>query len=403
MGEGEGAHYPGRYDLVVPCASRPGFSVILAEWIESCANQGVSELHFYLTELGIMHCGCDRCKNSSQYLLEAKACLKAWEIVRKKYPDFRIRILLSQGSYDSNEQILSAATDTAVRISYYSGSHTYTARREPMIYPLMGDFVKKGRWLGVYPSLTASYAYVSPWSGAQFIKYRMTEIVEKGLSSFSGFAPPDHVFFDFNITASAEWSWNAHGRTEREFAVSYATQRGLNNPEIYADWVLKLGEVGWNVYGSGGLTAFTKAVTYIKERKQPKLGQDLFLYFPTVQHIENDLSACKDAIKLAESLNEPAIMAETLTIYGYMRIIKAIYEIAGLVAGQNSLSEEQTLQLQSWLTELEEAEKQTSRAYYTWVNAVFPKWKGERRVLKTFDALKQLKYDISHAIELMGI
>jgi len=169
-GQGPHAHLPSRYDLVVPCASNAQFVQVLAEWLESCASQGVPDMNFYLTELEGMQCECELCKGQSQYVLEAKACVKAWEIARKKYPQLRIRILLSQGTYKVNDQLLAAAPQPEVCITYYSGTTTYTSSRDPMIYGLLADFAKRGRWLGCYPQLTASWRVACPWSGPQFMK-----------------------------------------------------------------------------------------------------------------------------------------------------------------------------------------------------------------------------------------
>lgn len=403
MGVGATAHYPTRYDLVVPCASQPDFVMILSQWLESCIKQGVPELNFYITELSGMQCNCDQCKNFSQYFLETKACVKAWEIAREKYPELRIRILTSQGSYSVNDQILAAAPEPEIRISYYSGSTTYTSRQEPMIYPLLADFVKEGRWLGIYPSLTASYAMANPWCAPQFIKFRMNEIVEKGLASFSGFAPPDPNFFDFNITAAAEWSWNSYGRSEKEFAAAFATQRGFTDPKKFADWAVMLGNVGWNVYGSGIPAAFRQIATMIKKRQPPVLGKGIFLYFPTLQHIDNDLATCIKAIKLAENLNDPATLAETWTIQGYLRMIKAIYYISDLLARHKELNANQIISLQTWFNELKFASKQTNDALNSWIQTVFPGWEPIPRTQKTFEVILSMIADFTILLEPFGI
>ena len=67
----------------------------------------------------------------------------------------------------------------------------------------------------------ASWRIVCPWSGPQFIKYRMTEFVDKNLKCLVGYATPNNRLYDFNVTAAAEWSWNAHGRDERAFATKF--------------------------------------------------------------------------------------------------------------------------------------------------------------------------------------
>lgn len=368
-------------DLVVPCASSPEFVKVLSEWLESAASQGVLDINIWLTEHGDMHCECDQCKDVSQYVLEAKACAKAWQIAHEKYPDLRIRILLTQGTYNVNDQILSAVPQPEIRITYYSGSWdrgTYTALREPIIYPLLTDFAKEGHWLGCYPTLSASFTYILPWCGPQFIKYRMTEFVDKGLTSFTGYVAysnNNNSFYDFNLAAAAEWSWNVHGRSEHEFAASWATQHGVTDPETFADWAVMLGPVSWDVYGSQVPHIWwgsTKTMAMFNKREQPMLGQGMFQYFPTLQHLDNDLAVCGKALKLAEYLGDQAIIAETRTIQGYLKMIKAIYIIADMVAGKKDLDNGQTLSLQTVFSELQNAELQTIDALSAWFDAIDP-------------------------------
>ena len=148
-----------------------------------------------------------------------------WEAAKRVKPDLRLRILLTQGSYQSNDQVL-AAVPPEVGITYYDGGRTYNSSREPMIYPLLVKYVRADRWLGCYPQLTASWGVVCPWSGPQFIKARMSEFAAKHLQCLCGYAWPSNRFYEFNVTAAAEWSWNVGGRSEREFSLAWAT-RGI--------------------------------------------------------------------------------------------------------------------------------------------------------------------------------
>ncbi|MDD4873093.1 MAG: glycoside hydrolase family 20 zincin-like fold domain-containing protein, partial [Kiritimatiellae bacterium] len=372
-GRGPNARYPSRQDLVVPCASCPEFVQVLAEWMESCASQDITDMNFYLTELEKMQCDCEKCKGKSQYVLEAEACVKAWQIARIKYPKFRIRILLSQGTYNVNDQMLAAVPQPEIGVTYYSGSTTYTAARDPMIYPLLADFAQKGRWLGCYPQLTASWRVACPWSGPQFIKYRMTELVEKRLSCLSGYAPPDNRLYDFNVTAAAEWSWNANGRDEREFSVAWATRRGLVDPEKAAHWAVMLGPVGWDIYGGGvpHNAFFGSAAKMVKNRHAPVLGKrGMFRYFPTVQHMDDDLTVCRKALTLAGQLNDPVLVAETRTIQGYVRMVKAIYTISDTVAGKKQIDNARTRSIQDAFNELQSAGRQVADAWQAWSSTV---------------------------------
>ncbi len=406
-GRGPNARHPSHEHLVVPCSSSPEFVQVMAEWLESLgAIRGVTDVNIWLTELRNMQCECDKCKGRTQFVLEAKACVKAWQIARKKYPNLRIRILLSQGTYAKNDEVLAALPEPEVGVTYYSGSTTYDSSRDPMIYPLLTDFAKKGRWLGCYPQLTASWRIVCPWSGPQFMKSRMTEFVDKGLSCFCGYATPDNRFYDFNVTAAAEWSWNAHGRSEREFAAAWATRRGMADPDRAADWAVMLGPVGWDVYGSRVPFSqfFGQAARLIKNRKRPSwVGeQGMFRHFPTIERMDEDLAVCQKALALAEQLGDPALIAETRTIEGYVRMIKSIFILSNAVAGKKKLDAAEAKVVQATFDELRAACKYTTDALGDWKNAVAPDCNAPR-VADTVDVTRQTVTDIGKALLPLGI
>jgi len=399
-GKGAKAHLttPAGWYLVTPCASSLEFVKVLSEWLESCASQGVFDANLWLTEIN-RRCECDQCKNHSQYVLEAKAFAKAWEIAHVKYPELRIRILLTQGSYEVNDQILSAITQPEIGITYYSGNSpgTYSLVQEPIIYPLMEDYAREGHWLGVYPVLSASWKNILPWSGAQYIKYRMTEFVNKGISSMAGYVAEDNNnrFYDFNLTAAAEWSWNAYGRDEREFAASWGTQRGISNPEIFADWAVLMGTVGWNVYGSrvphGAF--YGPAAAMITKREQPVFGKGMFRYFQSIDDLERNIYTCQQALELAGSLEEKTVTAETLTLQGYLKMIKAIYNIADILAGDKDLNDNQIKSLQTLFNELKEAKIQTTDALTEWYKTIdsdYEIYKGNDAIVPTNQVLSEI-------------
>ncbi|MDQ1316642.1 MAG: hypothetical protein QG588_290, partial [Candidatus Poribacteria bacterium] len=97
----------------------------------------------------------------------------------------------------------------------------------------------------VYPQLTNAWRSVFPWTAPQFIQYRAKEFANKHLSCVIGYVVPSNRFFEFNVTAWGEWAWNSEGRTPEEFAKAYAIVNKICDPDIFAEWALKAGEVGW--------------------------------------------------------------------------------------------------------------------------------------------------------------
>ena len=404
-GKGKKAQSSWGAHVFAACFSQPRTAQILADWFSSlAATKGVSDVCVWLSE-GHVQCGCPKCKEKGQYFLEAEACVRAWRLARKRHPHVRLRILLTQGSYATNDKVLAAVADApGVGVTYYDGGRTYDSSRDPMIYPLLEDFARQGRWLGCYPQLTASWRIVCPWSGPQFIKARMTEFVDKGLMCLCGYATPDNRFYDFNVTAAAEWSWNAHGRTPHDFALAWATRRRLSDPEKAADWAVTLGPVGWDVYGSRipYSAFFGGAARLVRSRATPTLGDGMFRYFPTVEHIDADLSVCNRAMTLAQELKQPDLIAETAVLRGYVRTVRAIYAIADAVAGKQKPDAAKTKGLQALFDELADAGLEVTGGLDLWHDTVAPDC-GVSRFYDTINVTHETVSAIAKALAPFGI
>ncbi|MFW6161877.1 MAG: hypothetical protein ACODAJ_03860 [Planctomycetota bacterium] len=403
-GKGEQAR-GSRPSIIAPCFSQPKMADLLADWFaDLAAAEGVSDICVWLSEHHV-HCGCERCQAAGQYALEAQACVRAWQLAREKRPQVRLRILTTQGSYATNDKVLAAVADhPEVGVTYYDGGRTYNSSREPMIDPLLEGFARRGRWLGVYPQLTASWRIVCPWSGPQFVKARMTEFADKSLSGLCGYATPDNRFYRFNVLAAAEWSWNAHGRTPREFALAWATRRGLADPEGGADWATTLGPVGWDVYGSRipYNAFFGRASRLIRSRREPALGEGMFRYFPTVARLEEDLATCQRAMTVAQHLREPDLIAETAVIRGYVRMVRAIHGIAQAVAGKKKLDAAQTRRVQATFDRLAEAGLEVTEGLELWKDTVAPDC-GASRFFDTVNVTHETVSGIATALAPLGI
>ena len=402
-GKGKAALMPSHPSLVAPCCSHPKFAEVLAEWMVALAShKGVSDVCAWLSECN-QRCECDQCAKVGQWAFEARRFVEAWRIARRTVPHLRLRILLTQGSYTTNDKVL-AEIPPEVGVSYYDGGRTYDSSRDPMIYPLLADYAAKGRWLGCYPQLTASWRIVCPWSGPQFIKYRMTEFVEKKMACLAGYATPNNRLYEFNIVAAAEWSWNAFGRNERDFALAWATRRGLKDPEAAAEWAVMLGPVGWDVYGSGipFPQFFGRAAGMVASGGKPVLGERMFRYFPTVEHIDHDLALCDKAIAIATRLGDPAILAETRIIQGYVQMVKAIYAIASQAATPKKPTYAERVAVQNAMTTLAKAGMHTARQLKQW-EAIFGQGTGGSRLLDSVDVTEKTVVGIGDALEPLGI
>ena len=232
------------------CMSSRATRELVAGWLEKMTEiEGTSEVLVWLSE-DRAPCFCESCRGKEPYELEVACVLEAFDKARRQRKDFRLNLLTSQGSYSVNDKII-ALLPREVGLTYYDGGRTYDSSRRPMIYPLLEDYARTGRRLGVYPQITHSWRTVFPWTAPQFLQFRAREFASKKLHCMIGYAVPSNRYHEFNVAAMAEWTWNANGRLPEEFARAYAVRTGIAEPEAFARWAALAGEAGWALAESG--------------------------------------------------------------------------------------------------------------------------------------------------------
>ncbi len=405
--KGQGAkavHNSDGRTLIAPCASNPKLHEIMAHWMRGYARCGVRNISCWLGELR-QRCECEQCAPVGQFALEARAFVKAWQIARRDFPDLKIRILTTQGSYESNDKVL-AEIPPEVGVTYYDGGRTYDSSRNPMIYPLLEDYAAKGRWLGVYPQLTPSWRIVSPWSCPQFIKARMTEFVDKKLVSLGGYVVPDNLLYSFNVTAAAEWSWNAHGRDERQFALAWAVREGFANPQMVADWAVMLGPVSWDLYGARAVERyFFRPQTIQKLLAAPKkfaFGEGLFTYIPDQAHLDHNLSVCQNALHLASQAGSPAMVSESETILTYYQMLQSLCRMCAMLADPAEKDAARRVALQQEVNRFALAGALNTDALRNWERAVRV-GAGQGRFLDGAQATNDTVQAVAQTLAPLGI
>jgi len=404
LGAGDPKSWPYGGTTVKPaCFSKPETIRVLADWMVSLAEQPeITDINVWLSEHHVA-CECEQCKQKGQFALEAEAIARGYELARQARPDIKLRVLLTQGSYEFNDQVI-ATLPREIGITYYDGGKTYDSSRNEMIYPLLEEYVAGGGWLGCYPQLDASWRIVCPWSGPQFIKFRMTEFVDDGLECLCGYATPDNRFYDFNVNAAAEWSWNAHGRDEREFALAYFTKKGVADPSKAADWAVMLGPVGWDVYGARVPYSwfFGGAARSVAAGNVPALGGGPYRYMPDEDHIAGDLQTCADAMKLAEEVGDPAVIAETQAIEGYVKMLEAIHDLGQAIGKKTELTDEEKQTVSGLMAALDAATRQTAEGLQAWQQVVAPDYTAGR-LADTVQVTEQTCADIGKFLAGFGI
>ena len=240
-------------------------------------------------------------------------------------------VLTSEETESSNQLIFKeipprCASGTTIRFHLHPGSR-------PCV-PLTGESARVGRWIGVVPNLVPIH-FAAPFTSPQFIHYRLNEFVDKSMSGLLGYITPRLPYGFFNLEAAAEYSWNAKGRTPREFAVSYAVRQGFRDPEKYADWVEAIGTVAWHVYGSDWpfgeqRNVPGKVAGRLKKGTLPELGYVLwdayrspFGDIKSEEQLERDVEMAARAVRLAREMGLREQWLESLIVQGYIDSLKA--------------------------------------------------------------------------------
>ena len=128
----------------------------------------------------------------------------------------------------------------------------------------------------------------------------------------------------------------------------------------------------------------------------------MFRYFPSAQHMDADLAACRKALQLAQDLGDAALVAETQVIQGYVRMLKSIHGIAEKVAGRESLDDPARKALQDSYNELAAAGQEVEVNLQTWKNLVAPDDRAPR-FQDTLDATRGTITGIRRSLAAFGI
>lgn len=311
------------------CMSSPATRELIGKWLAEAARiEGVSDIQVWLSE-DAAPCFCEKCIGKEPFTLEVACIVSAFEKAKEVNPAARLRILTTQGSYAVNDRILAAAP-ADVGITYYHGGYTYDSSRKPMIYPLLEDFARSGRWLGVYPQITHCWRTVFPWTAPSFIHYRASEFVEKKLRCMIGYAVPSNRFHEFNVMAMAEWTWNSSGRSPEEFARAYATARKVCDPDLFARWALEADEAGW------ALAESRLFLRLIYNPELPLSGDSPFRkHFAAYaigepSRLRDTIAIARRALKLARQAGVPDMIDESECVLAGLEALRALNTISDL-------------------------------------------------------------------------
>jgi hypothetical protein len=362
------------------CFSQPKTIEILSLWMRQfLATPGVKEIMVWVSE-DASPCYCPLCKGREPYGNEVKGIQEAFRKACKGRPGVILQILTTQGSYAVNDKILAAASP-GTRIVYYDGSRTYDSSHRAMIYPLLEKYSRSGHWLGVYPQLTNSWRTVFPFTGPQFIQARMQEFADKRLSGVFGYATPSNRYYEFNVTAAAEWAWNSRGRSPRDFSEAYALRAGIPHPQRFGEWADSVGEVGWDLAGSRAIQRLIqpgqalfaegqyRGSHKLQDLQPLQFGQGFLSEFPNRPYFEARMALAAQALEIAESAGDERMVDECRSVLGALHLLDGLVDLSDA----RSLPEERKLAVATAaLAKINDAARVLTNSVYRWGTTVNP-------------------------------
>jgi hypothetical protein len=389
-GKGDGA-LAGRYfahkygdQHRVPYAAHPILKQILEEWMADIASKGVDEIGCWLSERPAED-GHTETAEVGQAVLEARAFIGAWREVRKQYPHFRIRLFLSNTTSGKYYKVIAEAPpDVKVeRACATELERVLHVPRDLLRNPLLDSHAAQGRWIASYDVPITANARVEtpefmvPESSAYRVKEYVGQLVERnyrGAYAMMGWNEKGKETCGFNINALAEWTWNMRGRSEKEFAIAWATREGFEHPEEVGNWAELMGPVEFDVYDSDFPVAYSwgKFVEMIMARRRPYLGEGIFRYYASPQDFDEKLERCDKALRIAAKFERKDLANETRVVVSYIKLAKWLYYVADQVATDDLSTLGGQATLREFLKHLDDAGKENVTAIKEWRSALGP-------------------------------
>ena len=202
-----------------------------------------------------------------------------------------------------------------------------------------------------------------------------------------------------NIHALAEYAWNLNGRSEKEFAIAWATREGYREPEKVGEWAELMGPIEFDVYDSDFPIGYSwgKATKMITERRRPYLGEGIFRYYTSREDFDHKIAATDRALAIAEGFENKYLANETRVVRSYVRLAKGIYEVAEQVSTSDLRTLESQSALRANIDELTAAGKENVEAIRHWRSEMGPEpW--HRRV---HDAIKGTEDTVNAVTEFV--
>ncbi len=373
-GKGDGARNPcykwgGSFARArCPCMATPLLQRIAKEWIESAAAQGAREVSLWLSERAPCQCECAECMKDGprQFQKETQASVAAILAAREKYPDLQGRVFFTLSGGEEGVQVSKECL--AMLPPEIKAEKVYTANAA------FDKYAADGHWLATYDGPRVGPGY---WT----LRYEI-DAIKKSVDKYLGanysalyclsrgptVAAPEksgeweREFGNFQYAALAEWTWNAGGRSPREFAKAWAVGNQAPAPARFAEWFQVMEPV----------TAFLREATYTAgsgwvQAAVKICGADVQAAWPAglaaPEEIQRLLDVCARALPLAEQSGDACARLETIYAQKFLQALAQFQALHRLCMADGLPRPERVRQLQAAAQSFDDAAAALDRAY----------------------------------------
>lgn len=367
-----------------PNAAHPLFRKLLAEWLRDFARQGISEVSCWLSERPGGDAGLETTA-VGQDVMEVRALLAAYEEARKEHPDFTIRVFLSTVPSGRYYRVIAEMPED-MKIERACATMIERVMRLPRDLfrnPMLDSYATEGRWIASYDVPITANARVDtpefmvPESSAHRVRDYVRQLIERkfrGAYGMMAWADNGKATCGFNVHALAEYGWNLDGRSEKEFAIAWATREGYQDPEKVGEWADLMGPIEFDVYDSDFPIAYSwgKYAEMVRQRRRPYLGEGVFRYYSSAKDFDRKIAISDRALTIAETFESDYLANETRVVRSYVRLAKGLYEVAELVATEDFRDLESQQRLRQALDRLGDAGEENVASIKNWRSALGP-------------------------------
>ena len=306
------------------CYGNPRTQLLLNDYLEAIAREfDLAEV--WMTELegprGVCH--CPKCQGDVRraFLDELQHLMRALEGARKVNPRFRMLLGLTQGSYPHHYEMLKQIPRDVV-LTFYHGSMTYRAKFQTYnLPPSAQEMKRRGYRVGMCASPSETFWY-QPFRTPQYCRLLAGEVNDRGIDYTLSQMYPTPAAHDFNAQGLAEFLWNTRGRTPEEFTVSWATRKGLDNPEETASVIALLEYPVRALHNVHFGNLVNGVVRFLSGKERPSASLFLPFEYPTHAELRRALAMCDEAAARARALKNPELYAGCVLVECWMTILE---------------------------------------------------------------------------------